>query len=87
MKSLKFNIRPISCLGRPLRKVLFILGPLRGVPSSIRGFFERLMNYLELGYARNYIIEAYSNGIIDRDEMLRQMDEVEQRLLYNYNKR
>ena len=79
MENNKFNIRPISCLGRPLRKMLFILGPLRGVPTSIRLFFEQLMRSMEFGFAANYAMDLFIKGIINRDEMLARINELERK--------
>ena len=79
MKSLKFNIRPISCLGRPLRKMLLVLGPLRRTPSSIRQFFEKLMHNMEYGFAIKYTMDQFTQGVISRDEMLWHIDELEEK--------
>ena len=35
MTNLKFNIRPIQCLGRPLRKMFSFCGPLWAIPTAI----------------------------------------------------
>jgi hypothetical protein len=54
-------------------------GPYR--VRCLRGslMFEKIMRYLELGYARKWWIDLFSRGIISADEMLRKLDEVDEK--------
>lgn len=79
MKSLKFNIQPTLCLGRSLRKMLLILGPLRAIPTSVRGFLGRLARNMEYEFAVKYVIDLFTQGAITRDEMLERIDELEKK--------
>lgn len=39
--------------------------------------FEKIMKYLELGYARQWQIDLFTQGIISAEEMLKKLDELE----------
>ena len=80
MKSLKFNIQHISCLGRPLRKMFSHFGSaVRGVPTSIQQFLGRLVREMEFGFAVRYTVDLFAGGVISRDEMLERIDELERK--------
>ena len=81
MKSLKFNIRHISCLGRPARKMFlsFWVKVCRAVPTSIRRFLGRLAKDMEYGFAVKYTIDLFADSVISKDEMLERIDELERK--------
>ena len=80
MRNLKLRKLPILDLGNsPPRKMLLILGPLRAVSPSIRGFLGRLIREMEYGFAVKYVIDLFTQGAISRDEMLARIDELERK--------
>ena len=75
-----FNIRPISCLGCPLRKMFCSFWvSVAAVPTSIWRFFEWLALEMEFGFAVKYTIDLFTQKAIDMLEMLARIDELERK--------
>jgi len=79
MKSLKFNIRHISCLGYPVRKMFSFWVSVRGIPTSIKRFLEWLVHRMEYGFAVKATMGLFTQGHITREEMLERIDELERK--------
>ena len=41
---------------------------------------KKILNYLELGYARQWQIDQFTHGFISREEMLRKLEELDENL-------
>ena len=39
--------------------------------------FEKIMRYLELGYARKWWIDLFAQGVIPAEEVLKKLDELD----------
>ena len=65
-----------------LENVLFILGhQWRRIQQSVKRFLWKLSRTFEYGQASLFYIDLYENQIVSRDEMLRKLDELDERFI------